>query len=275
MTAVANVVGYVRVSSQQQSQFSEGHVSLAVQERAIRDWCTANGMNLVRMFQDVVSARDMTKQKSLQELGTFVRSGTIKTVVVYNVSRFSRNVLQGLEFIKNRLLARGVNIHSVMDGCQYSGTAGKNMFTMTMAFGENQSNVISDNVKSSHTFLRGFGFQFGAAKYGMKAIRVPSSGDPNILVRKFVRDDDEHAVIETIMHSGLSAEDTALNLNGQGVLRRGKPWTEASVRGIIVAHKPLSMRQLQSALPSGGVPLPRSTGAVRPRHGRRLRGTPF
>lgn len=249
MASQIKAVGYVRVSTKEQSQFSDGHVSLVVQERVILDWCEANGVNLVKIFKEVVSARDMKKQKELLSLSTFVRTNSINLVVVYNISRFSRNTYQGLEFINRKLLPRGANIVSVQDGCRYQNTAGKNVFTMTLCFGENQSNVTSDNIKSTHSYLRNLGFQFGQPPYGMKAIRVPSIANPSITVRKFERDDDEQAVIQQILSSTTSFKETAEYLNSQLILRKGKPWTYHSVRAICVNNSVFGMGSLSTTLP--------------------------
>lgn len=102
---IRDAIIYCRVSSDKQQ---EG-VSLEVQEKTCRyilsathgfnfrsEYCSRQGLNVLRVYSEVISAKDIEKQKMLLDiLETDLPEEAF--LVVYNVSRFSRNVTQGLQ----------------------------------------------------------------------------------------------------------------------------------------------------------------------------------
>lgn len=83
------VVGYVRVSTEEQA--SSG-VSLAAQERAIRNYATARGLELVELVIDagVSAGTPLSKRRGGALVLDAVRSGRAGSVVAIKLGRLAK-----------------------------------------------------------------------------------------------------------------------------------------------------------------------------------------
>jgi site-specific DNA recombinase len=104
--------------------------SLATQEKAIGDWCDRNGFTLHRLFREEGQSAKTTNRPAFKEMLTFCREnkGRIHAVVVYNLSRFSRNTYDH-EVMTALLMSLGIRLHSVTERLDQTST-GK--FTATL-----------------------------------------------------------------------------------------------------------------------------------------------
>ena len=233
---------YCRVSSEKQSRFNEGHISLQTQEAVCREYCDKNGLVVTKVVTEVGSARNMDKLVAQKKLIRGLKENSV--LFVYDISRFSRNVLQGL-ILLNKLKQRKVNVRSVIDGCSYIGTiAERHLFNTSLCFTEHQSNTISENIKRNVAHRRTLGHKIGKAPYGFMSCRTATN------VRIFKKNDEEQQVIEYICKCNkdyMSATTIATTLNEKELLRRGKEWTYGSVRNIILKYDHISMKSI--ALP--------------------------
>lgn len=238
---------YCRVSTTEQSRFSEGHVSLETQEDTCREYCHKNGIPVVSVDREVGSARNLDKLAVHRRLSRTIPAGDV--LVVYNVSRFSRNLFQGLVVI-NKLKARGVKVHAVMEGCGYEGVAERHMFNTTLCFTEHQSSTLSENIRKNVAYRRRMGHTIGNAPYGMKAVRV---GPNNI--RKFIEEPAETNVIKYIKklyQKGSSAKDIAQSLNTRKLCKRGAEWNAGRVKSVLLRYDHISMSGMSKSLTTIG-----------------------
>lgn len=87
---IKNVVGYCRVSTQDQAR--EG-ASLQTQEKIIRDYAAQLGWSIEKMFVEAGESAKTADRTELQEMIQYCGSnkGKIDAIVVYKIDRFTRN----------------------------------------------------------------------------------------------------------------------------------------------------------------------------------------
>jgi DNA invertase Pin-like site-specific DNA recombinase len=84
--------GYVRVSSSGQADESKDGVPR--QKAAIRKWAAANGVRIVRWFEDSVSGKkDLDNRPALQELMAALHGNGVQLVVIEKLDRLARDLM--------------------------------------------------------------------------------------------------------------------------------------------------------------------------------------
>jgi DNA invertase Pin-like site-specific DNA recombinase len=109
---------YIRVSTAEQNE--------AGQRLEIERWLEGNGRDLsaVRWFVDKRSGKNL-KRPAFEDLQKAIFMGEVQTVVVWKLSRLSRNLKDGINVLCDWLDNRGVRLVSVTEGFDFSGTVGK------------------------------------------------------------------------------------------------------------------------------------------------------
>lgn len=82
-------VGYVRTATKGQTQDS---ISIASQERKIKEYCRKNNIELKRIFKDEGMSGVKLDRPALNQLLTFVKHDRVDMVVCSDIDRLSRNV---------------------------------------------------------------------------------------------------------------------------------------------------------------------------------------
>lgn len=106
MTTMRAVL-YLRVSTVEQVS----NLSLDTQERACRDYCDRNGIEIVRVFREEGESATTLDRPRLTELLAFVAKDKIQAVVVYDLSRLSRDTLDTL-MVQRQLQRTGAVIRA-------------------------------------------------------------------------------------------------------------------------------------------------------------------
>ena len=111
-TKTKAAVIYTRVSTKEQVE----NLSLSTQLEACRHYCATNGIDVAKEFEDAgESAKTTNRPKFLAMLEYCQKNkGRIDVIVFYNVSRFSRDMLDHLE-VKAQLFKCGVALRSVIE----------------------------------------------------------------------------------------------------------------------------------------------------------------
>jgi len=146
---ISNALIYCRVSTPRQAH--SGHYSLAAQFLACKSYCDSHNLPIKSTFHDVNSARDILKLPNLQSLASSSQSGDV--IIFYDVSRFSRNVAQGISLL-NSLSSKGVSVFSVKERCSYLETHDIHLFNILLCSSEYESRLLSDRVKQSFQFRK-------------------------------------------------------------------------------------------------------------------------
>jgi DNA invertase Pin-like site-specific DNA recombinase len=243
-TTSKQAIIYCRVSSQVQSNYGDGCVSLQAQEAACREYCRENKIAVVEVHHEVRSGRNMERMHILNRIVRKLKPG--QQIVFYNITRFSRNVVQGLNLI-TKIQNKGCSVYSVQEKCAYADAASQHLFRSTLCFAQHESDQISQRVRTSVAFRKARGDHFGPAPFGKKVDRLKSGK------RVLLDNVAEKRVIEKIKklyYDKMTPIDIAHYLNGEGVLNRGKDWTSAQISALIQKHCHLRTNDLQRAVKS-------------------------
>lgn len=223
---------YSRVSSDYQDNPRFNRVSLKTQESICKEFIEKNKMKIDKTVSDVGSAGKMNKQDNLIQLLKGVKPGS--TIVVYDISRFCRN----LEFFHKSVLpiikSRKLTVMSV-DGFIYTGgeDTPKNLQFITQIINaEAELLSIMKRIQSSVTERKkNPNYRFGVPPYGFRAI----CEDGN---RTFIEDEKEQEVIKYILYLhtefGYHPYMIADKLTSDEIWKRNNYWVERSVKDVLV-----------------------------------------
>lgn len=147
-----NVHIYERVSSYGQDKPEYGRVGANVQNAAILDFCSKNDMIVASTTREIGSAFKTGKTPKLDALINKVKKG--EPIIVYSVSRFSRNNKNALNMI-NKLHNKWSYVWSITEGIKSYQTE----FKKYLESSENESKMLSDRIICSNKRIveaRGF-----------------------------------------------------------------------------------------------------------------------
>jgi site-specific DNA recombinase len=223
-----SVIGYVRVSSQE--QLSEG-VSLEAQKARIEAWCEATGATLVHVVED--GAVSGTKPLAHREGGVRIarllerRKPEADAVIVTRLDRLGRNAAEALGLLRG--FANGpVGLVSLADRIDLTTPSGRAMASMSAVFAELERDLIGARTSEALARLRDDGKVFGGIPYGW----VRSGGD-------LLPDTDEQRVRREIIElreSRCSYREIASWLDREGIAaKKGGRWSAMSVRSVCLS----------------------------------------
>ena len=217
--------GYVRVSTDE--QVAEG-ISLRTQRARIRAYAKAHGWELRRIYADEgLSGRTMERpglQKMLKEVG----GERGEAVIVYRLSRLSRNT-RDLLLMSEEMFAEG-NTHlvSITEHIDTETVLGKFFLTIMGALAQMERELISERTRATLQYKRERGEILGSIPFGYKE---SARGDD-----KVVQDRKQMAVVRRIAKmrkEGVSYGKIADALNEDGVpTKRGRKWYASTVSAI-------------------------------------------
>ena len=157
---------YIRKSKE--SKYSPNSISLDMQEDRCRDYARSRDIEVVRVIcDDGVSGFKTMQRKGFVELLTEVKQGGIDAVIVYNLSRFSRNTEATLTTIRE-FDRQGVRLMSVTDSLDTGTAVGKLFLTMTAAFNQYERDITGERVKDALRRKKDKGEALGSVPYGYK-----------------------------------------------------------------------------------------------------------
>ena len=136
---IKKLVGYVRVSSVAgRDQNQEAFQSPGVQREAMERWAATkfgrNGYKWLKWFTDLDSSGSSIQRPLLEQASTLAIVNSAD-LVVYNFSRYSRNLPEGLAALK-ALEVKGVRVRSATEGIE--GTSAEDELTLQLFMMLNQ-----------------------------------------------------------------------------------------------------------------------------------------
>jgi DNA invertase Pin-like site-specific DNA recombinase len=169
------------------------NLSLATQVKACREYCKRQGCEVVEVFEDAGESAKTTDRDGFQRLLTFCREnkGRVQFVVVYNVTRFSRNAYD--HAVVGALLKRlGVTLRSVNEpiGDDAVGKLTENMLAAIAQFDNDQkaertkAGMRAALSRGQWTWLAPPGYRNGNTKLGGPSL-VPDVESGPLMTRAF------------------------------------------------------------------------------------------
>lgn len=164
------VYGYRRVSTDEQVD----GMSLMNQEIAIKRYCEQHDLDLVRIFSDEgFSAKNAKRPELIAMLELLQeKDSDIKCVVVYNVSRISRDVESYSRDIGFHLAARGVSLLSTMEAIDDT-PQGKLMKNIALSMHQYDNDVKAQTTRDNMHLVALEGWWQGKIPYGYIGEKAP------------------------------------------------------------------------------------------------------
>jgi site-specific DNA recombinase len=207
LSNVRQVVGYVRVSTDEQS------LSVEAQHQALERWCQAHQVDLVAVYEDVGVHGDTPLEKRaglLAALNTLRRG---MALLVVKRDRLARDTFTAVlcEKLAQRAKAAILSVNSEGNG---DGPQDLLMRRMLDAIAEYERLVIALRTKTALAHKRGKGERVGMVPYGK---RLAADG-------VHLHDEPSEQAVMAIVHelraSGLSYRAIAAELNRRGLTNR-------------------------------------------------------
>jgi len=219
------VIGYIRVSSQEQA--AEG-VSLDAQRAKIEAWAEATDAALVEVIADaaVSGSRPLAERPGGSRIASLLdqRDPKVGAVIITRLDRLGRNAAETLTHL-HRFATGKVGLVSIADRLDLTTPAGRAAASIQAVFGQLERELIGARTAEALARLQAEGRAYGATPYGFRR-------DGDLLVA----DEDQQRVIRTILEfraSRCSFREIADWLNREGIpAKRGGRWSPMSVRSI-------------------------------------------
>lgn len=155
------VVGYCRVSSVNQVD----NFSIPAQKAAIRDYCERNNFKLIHFYEDRGISGATMSRPALSKLLNDLENNIYDKVVVWSISRLSRNNADILQIVQ-RFETAGKAFHSISDNLGDNSASGKLLMNIFGALGEYERGMLIENVKSGLNQRARDGLHTGAPVLG-------------------------------------------------------------------------------------------------------------
>jgi len=225
MSAKTRVLGYVRVSTEEQA--TEGH-SLAAQTDKIRAYCALYDLDLVDVIVDAgVSAKSLNRPGLQSVLGRLGKD--VEGMVVVKLDRLSRSVADWSQLIDRYFGERaGRSLFSVSDSIDTRTAAGRLVLNVLMSVAQWERETTSERTRTGMQYLKATGKTTGQVPFGK---RLSEDGV------SLVDDHEEQGVIGEILdlrRAGVSYQEIADRLNHSGkTTKEGKPWGKTQVVRVV------------------------------------------
>lgn len=231
-------VAYLRVSSHNQVETGD---SIDGQRNKIINWAKLGNHHIVAWYVDEAKSAYQGPRAEFSRMLDDLEQGLILAdgVIVYSLSRFSRNLLVQLQATKT-LEKHGISLVSAIESFPENPEDQYVMVTMLGVMNEHQSRqngkVVSDRLMD--TARKGF-FTGGIPPYGYKSIEV--AGDTSNIRRKLEIVQEEADIVRHIFElaekghygKGIGIKNMLNILNEQGLTYRGKRWSKSTLSRVL------------------------------------------
>jgi DNA invertase Pin-like site-specific DNA recombinase len=232
---VLKVVGYVRVSREEQAQ--DG-VSLAVQAEKVRAYCGLYELDLVELIVDPGESAKTLGRPGLSLALAMLADGRAEGIVVAKLDRLTRSVADLAELLDRYFgEAAGKQLFSVGDSIDTRTAAGRLVLNVLMSVAQWERETIVERTQTALDHKRARGERIGTIPYGW---RLDADGKTLILKP------DEQRALDLILFwesQGKSKRWMACELDRLCFVPKagGSHWSPSSIYRIVArikAHPP-------------------------------------
>ncbi|WP_246483862.1 recombinase family protein [Heyndrickxia vini] len=167
MNEIKSVAIYVRVSTEEQA--TEGY-SISAQLQTLRQYATLYGWQISEEYVDEgISGKDIKGRPAMQRLISDVDKNKFQAVLVWKISRLSRNMLDTLVLL-DKFEEYDVKFISYSENFDTSSPIGKLVVQLMASIAEMERNTLSENVKLGMTQRAKEGNWNGGVVFGYDSI---------------------------------------------------------------------------------------------------------
>jgi site-specific DNA recombinase len=222
-----NVIGYVRVSSEEQAK--EG-VSLEAQTAKIRAYCALYDLTLVDVVVDAgVSAKTLNRPGLTSALAS-LKSGRADGLVISKLDRLSRSVKDWNGLIDVHFSQKaGKQLFSVGDQIDTRSAAGRLVLNVLMSVAQWEREAIGERTTDAMGHKKAKGELVGAVPFGHDLADDGINLIPNEQEQRVIAD------IRQLHVEGFSLRRIAAELTSQGVITKegNSKWGHQAVAKIL------------------------------------------
>lgn len=225
------VAAYCRVSTDHEEQETSIENQITYYENLIRskpEWEYAGVF-----YDDGISGTQDDNRPGFMELIRLCKKGKVDLILVKSLSRFSRNTLQCISYIR-MLKERGITVRFEKESLDTSMATSEIYFTWTSAFAQGESESLSNNVKWG--IRKGFAQgKFPFPYKSMLGYRKSSDGTPEI-----VPEEAEHVrLIFRLFLLGRSLRQIKEALERRDILtpKGNREWSLTTIENILRNEK--------------------------------------
>jgi len=228
ITSKENVTYYARVST----DFDEQEESYERQKKHFEDLIKSHSeWNYVEGYADQgISGTKADKRPEFQRMIEDCRNGKINRILVKSISRFARNTVDTLSYIRE-LKELGVSVYFETQGIDTMTTNGEVLITILAAMAEQESRTISTNIKWSYKKR----FQDGRVLISAGVLGYKKTDDGYEIV------EEEAEIVRRIFREyigGKTIRQLVDELNLEGIkTKMGKTWRPSGIQGILANEK--------------------------------------
>jgi site-specific DNA recombinase len=221
-----NAIGYIRVSTEEQSR--EG-ISLEMQAAKIRAYCELNDLSLTEIVEDAgISGKTIKARPGVQKVLQLVKSKKVAAVVVYKFDRLARNTIEALD-VARAMNKADVALHSISEKLDTQSALWRFFFTLTASLAEMERNLIAERTSEALKQKRSNGQKTGGyCPYGFTAVEgllIPDQTEQGTV-----------SAIRGLKEQGLSTRAMVKVLGLEGIrTRKGTHSTQTQVCRILRA----------------------------------------
>lgn len=250
-----DVIGYIRVSSDEQAQ--GGHSLGLIQPSQIAHWCEQNGHVLVDIVEDaeviqsgknrgklrgVSAGKPFAKRKGGRFILERLKAGVAQGIVIAKVDRAFRDAKDALD-IGFDLKRNGFHLFTTEEYTDIHDNDGWLMFGIKALLAENERSKTCARNKDITTGLRDDALAYGPVPYGCIRVDVPMSEGGSVIKRLF-HDPVEWPVREYIVKrhdllKNFRALARELKADGIPAPQGGNLWHVNTLKNIIETHHTL------------------------------------
>jgi DNA invertase Pin-like site-specific DNA recombinase len=215
VTSGDRVIAYLRVSTSEQGEAGNG---LDAQRAAIERECAHRGWQLVRVEEDVQSAKSTKNRPGLERALRACRRHEADGVVAAKIDRLSRSVIDFATLLEDAR-KHGYNIVALDLGVDLSSVQGELIANVLAAVAQWERRIIGERTKAAMAVVKKRG-----PKPGKKPIGRPRGYDDAIRARVKA----EHS-------AGRSLSEIARGLRREDIptAREGSTWHASTVRMLL------------------------------------------
>ena len=148
---------YCRVSTGNQS------TGLEAQVRALRDYCSRNGITEYILFEDENQSGVKQSRPALDRMMKDVRDGLIGKVIVYSFSRYARSITHLLKALEEFRELK-VDFVSTTESIDTSTPLGSAIFAILAAVSQLERDLIAERVRNGLANAKAKGIRIGRLK---------------------------------------------------------------------------------------------------------------
>jgi len=219
---MGKIVSYLRCSTSYQL---EGH-SIDNQRLKIKQYCDLHNLDLIEEIVDEGVSGKTSKRDGYIKLMQIVDNNGCDGVVVYSLSRFSRNTMDTLSSIE-RMNKKGITFHSLSESIDTSSPNGRFFLTILSSLSQLEREITSQRVSDVLSSLRVSNKPYSNDVYGYDKLNG-----------NLVKNEPEQKMIRKILKMnklGYSHTEIANHLNDKGyrTKRGGKKFYYSTVEYIV------------------------------------------